>query len=141
MRNQEEDCQNQNRFKVKFSGLNSTTLEISGQTLKNCLEIQRSEKFKAFTPIAFRTQSGALFCYDENIISHFVNSDEMSISELVENSGCKALYRNRHQIVTDDSFTVDPGYLWKQINNHLILVNDEAFVESEIDENIFEKII
>ena len=128
-------------LKVKFIGEKNITLEISADTLKECIKLQRSEKFKSFSPIAFRTQSGALFCYDENIISHFVNSDEMSISELVENSGCKALYRNRHQIVTDDSFTVDPGYLWKQINNHLILVNDEAFVESEIDENIFEKII
>ena len=128
-------------FKVKFLGLKKTSLKVTGTSLKNCLEIQRNEKFKAFTPLAFRTQSGALFYYDEKIISHFVNSDEMSISELVENSGCKALYRNRHQIVTDDSFTVDPGYLWKQINNHLILVNDEAFVESEIDENLFEKII
>lgn len=128
-------------LKVKFIGEKNITLEISADTFKECIKLQRSEKFKAFSPIAFRTQSGALFCYDENIISHFVNSDEMSISELVENSGCKALYRNRHQIITDDSFTVDPGYLWKQINNHLILVNDEAFVESEIDENLFEKII
>ena len=48
---------------------------------------------------------------------------------------------NNVQIITDVSFTVDPGYLWKQIKNHLILVNDEAFVESEIDVNLFEKII
>jgi len=139
MRNQEE--KKAINFKVKFIGLKGTSLEVTATDLKNCIQLQRSEKFNAFSPIAFRTQSGALFCYDENIISHFVNSDEMSLSELVENSGCKALFRNRHQIVTDDSFTVDPGYLWKQINNHLILVNDEAFVESEIDENLFEKII
>lgn len=128
-------------LKVKFLAEKNVSLEISGDNLRDILRMQRNEKFKAFSPIAFRTQSGALFCYDENIISYFANSDEMSISELVENSGCKALYRNRHQIITDDSFTVDPGYLWKQINNHLILVNDEAFVESEIDENLFEKII
>ena len=128
-------------LKVKFLAEKNVSLEISGENLRHCLQVQRNEKFNAFSPIAFRTQSGALFCYDENIISHFINSGEMSISELVENSGCKALYRNRHQIITDDSFTVDPGYLWKQINNHLILVNDEAFIESEIDENLFEKII
>lgn len=139
MRNQEEkDSKN---FKVKFMGLKGTSLEVSGTSLKNCIQLQRDEKFKAFSPIAFRTQSGALFCYDENIINHFVNSEEMSLAELVENSGCTALFRNRHQIITDDSFTIDPGYLWKQIRNHLILVNDEAFVESEIDENLFEKII
>lgn len=128
-------------LKVKFLAEKNISLDVTADTLRECLITQRNEKFKAFTPIAFRTQSGALFCYDENIISYFVNSEEMSLSELVENSGCKALFRNRHQIVTDDSFTVDPGYLWKQINNHLILVNDEAFVESEIDENLFEKII
>lgn len=128
-------------FKVKFLAEKNVTLEISADTLKECIKLQRSEKFKSFLPIAFRTESGALFCYDENIISYFVNSDEMSISELVENSGCKALYRNRQEFISDDSFTVDPGYLWKQINNHLILVNDEAFVEAEIDENVFEKII
>jgi hypothetical protein len=128
-------------FKVKFLAEKNVSLEISADTLKECLTLQRSEKFKAFSPIAFRTESGAIFCYDENIISYFVNSDEMSISELVENSGCKALYRNRQEFISEDSFTVDAGYLWKQINNHLILVNDEAFVEAEIDENVFEKII
>ena len=128
-------------FKVKFLSEKNVSLEITGENLRHCLLLQRSEKFNSFKPIAFRTQSGALFCYDENIISYFTNSEEMSLAELVENSGCIALYRNRHEIVTDDAFTVDPGYLWKQIKNHLILVNDEAFVESEIDEKLFEKII
>lgn len=128
-------------FKVKFLAEKNVTLEISGDNLRQCLTLQRSEKFKAFSPIAFRIESGALFCYDENIIRYFVGSEEMSNSELVENSGCKALYRNRQEFISEDSFTVDPGYLWKQINNHLILVNDEAFVEAEIDEIVFEKII
>ena len=128
-------------LKVNFLAEKNVSLEISGENLRNCLQVQRNEKFTAFTPIAFRTQSGALFCYDENIISYFVNSEEMSLAELVENCGCKALFRNRHQIITDDGFTVDSGYLWKQINNYLILVNDEAFVEAKIDTNVFEKIL
>ena len=128
-------------LKVKFLSENSVSLEITGDNLRDILILQRHEKFKAFTPIAFRTQSGALFCYDENIISYYVSSEEMSLSELVENSGCTALFRNKHQLVTDDSFTVDPGYLWKQIKTHLILVNDEAFVEAEMSNRMFEKII
>lgn len=128
-------------LKVKFLADENISLEISGKNLRDCLIMQRSEMFKAFSPIAFRTQSGSLFCYDENIISYFVNSEEMSLSELLENSGCKALYRNRHEIVTDDRFTIDIGYLWKQINNHLILVNDDVYVESELDDTLFEKII
>lgn len=128
-------------FKVKFLAENNVSLEVSGENLRAVLIIQRNEKFKAFAPLAFRTQSGTLFCYDENIISYFVASKEMSVSELVENSSCEALYRNIHQLVTDDGFTVDPGYLWKQIKNHLILVNDEAFVEAELNSKMFEKII
>ena len=128
-------------FKVKFIGLSSTTLEISGTNLKDCLAMQRTEKFKAFTPIAFRTQSGALFYYDENIIAHYVNSNIMDLPTLVDSIGCKALYRNKRELVTDDQFTVDPGYLWKEVNNVLVLINDEAYVESPLDSSLFEKII
>ncbi len=127
--------------KVKFIAEKNVTLEITGDNLRHCILTQRSEIFNAFAPIAFRTESGALFCYDENIISCYVTSEDMSLAELVENSGCTALYRNRHEFISQDSFTVDPGYLWKQINNHLILVNDEAFVEADLDTNVFEKII
>lgn len=128
-------------FKVKFLGLKKTSLEVTGTSLKNCLEIQRNEKFKAFTPLAFRTQSGALFYYDEKIISHFVESNEITLPELVEKCGCIALYRNTKEVITDDRCTIDPGYLWKQIGYNLILINDEMYIESKIDDNPFEKII
>ena len=128
-------------LKVKFLSENSVSLEITGENLRDILILQRHEKFKSFVPLAFRTQSGALFCYDENIISYYVSSEEMSLSELVENSGCTALFRNTKELVTDDGFTVDPGYLWKQIQNHLILVNEDEYIEAEMNSGIFVKIL
>ena len=128
-------------LKVKFLSENSVSLEITGENLRDILILQRHEKFKSFVPLAFRTQSGAFFHYYDSTIRAFIESEQMSLPELVENSGCTALFRNTKELVTDDGFTVDPGYLWKQIKNHLILVNDEEFVEAEMDNSVFVKIL
>ena len=128
-------------LKVKFVAESNISLEVTGNSLKECLQVQRDEKFKSFQPLAFITQSEALFYYDENIINYFVSSEEMSLQELVENSGCKALYRNKVEIITPERFSIDAGCLWKEINNMLVLVNDETFIEHKIDNDLFDKII
>lgn len=128
-------------FKVLFYDGNHASSLITGQNLRDCLLLQKQEKYKAFEPIAFRTQSGMLFYYDENIINTFISSEEMSLPELVENCSCKALYRNIEQVSAGEHLTIDKGSLWKQVNINLVIVSQEYYVESEIDQTVFEKLI
>ncbi|WP_445458443.1 hypothetical protein [Flavobacterium sp. HNIBRBA15423] len=128
-------------FKVLFYNGDDATSLITGDNLRHCLQVQKDMKFKDFSPIAFRTQSGMLFYYDDNIINTFISSEEMSLPELVENCQCKALYRNTVDVAISEHFTIDENSLWKEINNKLVLIDSNGCFESEIDLNAFKKVI
>lgn len=127
--------------KVKFLAESNHSLVVEANNVRDCIKTQRSEQFKSFQPLAFKTDNGLLYYYDENIVSYYVQSEEMSFQELAENTNCEALYRNTTEVVTDDHYTIDKGYLWKQMRNTLVLVNDDHYVESEYDEKVFVKIM
>ena len=127
--------------KVKFLSEGTTSLVVEADNVRDCIKTQRSDQFKEFNPIAFKTDNGQLYYYDENIVAYYVASEAMSFTELAESTICEGLYRNTTEVVTDDHFTVDKGYLWKQVRNTLVLVNEDHYVESEFNENAFVKIM
>lgn len=129
------------RLKVKFVGLKNISLEITGNNLIEILNVQRGEKFASFTPIAFIVPSGNVFFYDENKIIAILNFD-LSREEFKESCQCVALYRNSVEIKSAEGYFLEAGYLWKNVSgNKLILINDELYVEYDINETDFEKIV
>lgn len=128
-------------LKVKFVGLKNISLEVTGNTILEILKVQRNEKFKSFTPIAFIVPSGSILYYDENKVNEFINSN-LSLKEFVQSCQCLGLYRNTVEIKSSDGYFLDSGYLWKQISpKKLILINDDLFVEYDLNDKDFENIL
>jgi hypothetical protein len=47
-------------------------------------------------------------------------------------------YRNKKDFQTAEKQTIDAGSLWRKNGNKLILVDDDNYVETEIDLTLFE---
>ncbi len=128
-------------LKVKFVGLKNISLEVTGNTILEILKVQRNEKFKSFAPIAFIVPSGDIYYYDENKVNELVNSD-LYFYEFQQSCQCLGLFRNKTDIKSTEGYFLEPGYLWKQIDQKkLVLINDELFVEYDLNEMEFEKIL
>ena len=128
-------------LKVKFVGLKNISLEITGKNLLDILNVQCDEKFASFTPIAFIVPSGSIFHYDLNKVNEFVNSN-LFFYELEQSCRCLGLFRNKTDIKSSEGYFLEPGYLWKQIDQKkLVLINDELYTEYDLNEMEFEKIV
>lgn len=125
---------------VIFLGINGESLKLQATTLREIFTIQRNEKFK-MQPVALRFESGKLLFYNENTINAFVLDENMEVSELVENCQCKAIYRNNKDVLTNDKITIESGALWRETDRFLELVDDDYFVQSELDNSLFDKIV
>jgi hypothetical protein len=47
-------------------------------------------------------------------------------------------YRNKKDFLTAEKQTIDAGSLWRRNGNKLILVDDDNYVETELDLTLFE---
>lgn len=47
-------------------------------------------------------------------------------------------YRNTNDFRVDDLETIDAGSLWRLIGDKLFLVDEDRFVETDLDLNLFE---
>lgn len=50
------------------------------------------------------------------------------------------MYRNNVDFITIHQETIDAGSLWEMKQDKLILVDDDNYVETELDTTIFEEI-
>ena len=48
-------------------------------------------------------------------------------------------YRNINDFRVDDLETIDAGSLWRLIGDKLFLVDDDTFVETDLDVTLFEE--
>lgn len=48
-------------------------------------------------------------------------------------------YRNKKDFLTSDNFIIDEGSLWNYSNSKLILLDDDNYVETDLDSNLFEE--
>lgn len=49
-------------------------------------------------------------------------------------------YRNKKDFITSDNFTIDAGSLWRLVGNKLVLVDDDNYVETDLDLELFKKV-
>lgn len=52
---------------------------------------------------------------------------------------CNTTYRNQKDFITVDHFTIDKGSLWNLTNGKLVLVDDDNYVETHLDVELFEE--
>jgi hypothetical protein len=48
-------------------------------------------------------------------------------------------YRNIKDFPVNEEYSIDAGSLWILMDNKLILVDDDNFVQTDLDLNLFEK--
>lgn len=48
-------------------------------------------------------------------------------------------YRNTKDFSVDDLETIDAGSLWNLVDGKLVLVDDDQFLQTNLDLNLFEK--
>lgn len=48
-------------------------------------------------------------------------------------------YRNKKDFITTDNFIIDEGALWNLKNGKLVLEDDDNYVETELDLELFEE--
>lgn len=65
---------------------------------------------------------------------------EIEQTELIEETQCDGLYRNKNLIDTNLGESIDAGALWKKQGNYLTLVNDDGYIQTEFFEESFEKV-
>lgn len=125
-------------LKVKFVSLEGASLDISGESLVECLKLQKSEKFNQFSPLVIVAQSGTLFYYDDNLVNSLL-SEEINLKEFTSQTKCNALWRNVVELKDNWNNIIEIGYLWKQVDNKLYIIDDDRYIESFINEKAFEK--
>lgn len=54
---------------------------------------------------------------------------------------CKSKhYRNINDFIINEDYSVDAGSLWILVDDKLVLVDEDNFVQTDLDLNIFKKI-
>ncbi len=66
--------------------------------------------------------------------------DEIEQTELIEDTQCDGLFRNRNLMETHLGESVDKDSLWKKQGEFMILVDDDSFVTSNYFEENFYKV-
>lgn len=126
---------------IKFVLQNSATLTIKDASLKNAVRIalNGSDNEKYIPPILVLFPStGKQLYFDRNLFEAFTRN-EINQQELIENTQIEGLYRNKYNIAVSKT-AIDKLSLWKMVNNKLILIDDDCFVESDFDSSIFQKV-
>lgn len=113
---------------------NSAILSISGKTFKEAVKTALTKKDEANEPLCFVFSSSKKILYfNRNLFQAFFD-DQISLEELITETSITSLYRNHNEIKIS-GVSIDPGSLWGFKNQKLQLIDDDLFLESEINEN------
>ncbi len=114
-------------------------LSLKGKSFKDCCEIVfSSDLFGEQQPlkIVFNGTNKVLYA-DRNLFNDFLN-ESLSMFDLIQATECEELYRNKTEVITEDGFHIEPGYLWKLKGQCVYMIDDDNFIESHLDLKAFE---
>ena len=97
-----------------------------------------SPAFKDYEPVKMVfTSTGKLLFMDRQAFSSYL-SGNLTMKELIELTECDEIYRNKQDFNTDSNVCIDSGSLWKCTDKTLTLIDDDNFIETQLDLTIFE---
>lgn len=82
--------------------------------------------------------TGKILFLDKNAFSSYLNGT-ITQKELIELTECDELYRNNNDMQINDHY-IDKGSLWKGVKQQAILIDDDVYVFTKLDLNIFEAV-
>lgn len=128
-----------NNVSVKIFYAKGLKLSLSQRTFTEAMElVWKSPAFQNHSPLKMVfTSTGKMLFMDQQAFHSFLNN-KITMKELVELTECDELYRNIKEVIVTKDFSVDVGQLWKLKKETLYLVDDDNFVSSKLDLNVFE---
>lgn len=95
---------------------------------------------KNHTPLKLVVKStGKILYFDDLKFKAFAN-DEITIEELIQETECEGLFRNKVDIELNKSDIIDTGSLWKLIKGKYILVDSERYIAVVAPDDNFKEI-
>lgn len=100
--------------------------------------IWQSPAFKDYDPLKIVFTSTGKTLYADKGYFHSFLDNNISMEELIELTQCDELYRNTNDILTDDHFIIDKGYLWKAHGKEVTLIDEENYATAKLNKLLFE---
>ncbi len=131
--------QNKNRpleAEILYNG--GAKLHLKHKSFKEIVKfIVEKPGLQDYEPLQLKFSTGKVLYYDKPAFLQYLEGN-LEQPELVELTECEGLYRNKTQLVLEDGSEVDAGQLWKLQHEYLIMVDDDDYVSSGYDPNVFE---
>lgn len=113
-------------------------LHLKNRSFKGICEfIAEKPGLKDYDPLQLKFNTGKVLYYDKPAFIQYLNGT-LEQPELVELTECEGLYRNTKPLVLEDKTEIDPGQLWKRQHDYLLMVDDDEYISSGYDPNVFE---
>lgn len=114
---------------------------------------QNNKSFKAMIKLAFIIgeqnciqplkvlfpTTGKVLYFDDTLFRSYIN-EELEQPDLIDQTQCEGLYRNRAELILSDKSIIDPGALWKKFGKNLILIDADEYITSPLNEKAFVEI-
>ena len=128
-----------NTISVKVFYAKGIRLSLKNRTFNEAMIfIWQSPAFKDYEPLKIVfTSTGKTLYADKACFSSFLDN-KITMQELIELTQCDELYRNTNDILTDDHFIIDKGYLWKAKGNEVILIDEDNYATAKLNKLLFE---
>ena len=127
------------KLSMEFRYTNGALLTITNKSLKDTLKLVLDSQFlkeKLPFKLTFTSTKKVLY-FDDHYFRNYIQGN-CTLEELIENTQCEELYRNKEDFIGDGNFTIDAGSLWKLENKALVLVDDDNVFTTKFDLEKFE---
>lgn len=109
-----------------FHYTDAITLKTTTKTFEEAIVfIMKVPRFASHPPLKIVVETtGKILHFDEQKFQAFVDGD-LEAAELIEQTECDGLFRNKEDIQIAKHDIIDSGSLWKLVGRNLTLVDDD----------------
>lgn len=121
-------------FKIEYSYANGEKLTVENKTFTESVKMVLNGQFeKVGTPLkVFIPSTNKTLYFDDDYFRNFIQGS-LEMPELIENTECDGLYRNKIEIETPKNREIEPDSLWKKQGNYMILVDGDKYIQIDAD--------
>lgn len=124
-----------------FHYTDAITLKTTTKTFEEAIVfIMKVPRFASHPPLKIVVETtGKILHFDEQKFQAFVDGD-LEAPELIEQTECDGLFRNKEDIQIAKHDIIDSGSLWKLKGKTLLLVDDDRHIPIVFPDDNFIKI-
>jgi hypothetical protein len=128
-----------NHISIKVFYAKGIRVSLKNKTFKEAMIlIWHSPTFCDYEPLKIVFKSTGKTLHADKAAFHSFLDGNLTQQELIELTQCDDLYRNTNDILTDDHFIIDKGYLWKANGHEVTLIDDDNYATAQLNKLLFE---